>query len=50
MIRLVTCTRVIVFHTGDRLINHGERERGKKSPGTKKEGKLSWNMLKLICS
>ena len=42
---------VIVSHTGDRSINHEERERererelGKKSLGTKKEGKLSWNMF-----
>ena len=40
---------VIVSHTGDRSVNHGERERerqrGKKSLGTNKEGKLSWNMF-----
>ena len=47
---------MIVLHTGDRSINPTEREsveREEKSPGTKKEGKLSWNisgfLAKLAC-
>ena len=31
MIRLVTCARVIVSHTGDGSINHGERESVERS-------------------
>ena len=41
-------------HTGDRSIDKSsrteerEKERGKKSPGTKKEGKLSWNISRFL--
>ena len=57
MIQLVTFARVIVLHTGDQSINPREREsmerEEEKSPGTKKEGKLSWNisgfLAKLAC-
>ena len=54
MIQLVTFARVIVLHTGDQSINPREREsverEEEKSPGTKKEGKLSWNIIGLYCT
>ena len=47
MTQVLTSVRVIVSHTGDRKITEresAEREE-EKSPGTKKEGELSWSMF-----